>query len=120
MSLLVDNRDAANELEPVKDIGRADMLYFSGGDQSRLVKAIRYDGDIKMPLKDKLPDADIAVLEEWVKGGAPWPDDGAAAAGVDPALSTWDKVLVGIGSCFCALNFCDEFYNVDRPLVDEP
>lgn len=40
MSLLVDNRDAANELEPVKDIGRADMLYFSGGDQSRLVNLL--------------------------------------------------------------------------------
>ncbi len=52
-------------------------------DQSRLVKAIRYDGDIKMPLKGKLSDADIATLTEWVKGGAPWPDDGGIGKGPD-------------------------------------
>ena len=28
-----------------------------------------------MPPKGKLPDAEIAVLTAWVKGGAPWPDD---------------------------------------------
>jgi len=28
-----------------------------------------------------LPDAEIAILKEWVKGGAPWPDDGAIAKG---------------------------------------
>jgi mono/diheme cytochrome c family protein len=46
---------------------------------SLLVKVVRYDHDIKMPPKGKLADADIATLTEWVKGGAPWPDDGAAA-----------------------------------------
>src|SRR5262249_6428203 len=41
-------------------------------DKSLLVKAIRYtELGLKMPKKSKLPDADIAVLTAWVKGGAP-------------------------------------------------
>lgn len=48
-------------------------------DKSLIVQVIRYDGDIKMPQKGKLPDAEIATLTEWVKGGAPWPEDGATA-----------------------------------------
>ncbi|MFO0823673.1 MAG: DUF1549 domain-containing protein [Gemmataceae bacterium] len=45
-------------------------------DKSLLVQVIRYDGDVKMPSKGKMSDADIATLTAWVKGGAPWPDDG--------------------------------------------
>src|SRR5437764_8503999 len=52
-------------------------------EQSRLVKLVRYDNDVKMPPKGKLSDADVATLTEWVKGGAPWPDDGAIAKGPD-------------------------------------
>jgi mono/diheme cytochrome c family protein len=44
-------------------------------DKSLLVKAIRYDGDVQMPPKSKLPDEAIAHLTEWVKRGAPWPDE---------------------------------------------
>jgi hypothetical protein len=44
---------------------------------SLLVRVIRYDGDIRMPQKGKLPDADIATLTEWVRGGAPWPEEAA-------------------------------------------
>ncbi|HSQ54703.1 MAG TPA: DUF1549 domain-containing protein, partial [Gemmata sp.] len=47
-------------------------------EKSLLVRAIRYDGEIKMPKKGKLPDADIATLVTWVRGGAPWPEDAAA------------------------------------------
>ncbi|MBX9580688.1 MAG: DUF1549 domain-containing protein, partial [Gemmataceae bacterium] len=43
-------------------------------DKSRLVQMVRYDGDIKMPPKGKLPAEDVAALTAWVKGGAPWPD----------------------------------------------
>jgi hypothetical protein len=49
--------------------------------KSLLVQAVRYEDDLKMPPKGKLPAADIAVLTEWVKGGAPWPADKAPAAG---------------------------------------
>ena len=49
--------------------------------KSRLVDAVGYAGEIKMPPNGKLADADIATLTEWVKGGAPWPNDGAGATG---------------------------------------
>ncbi len=39
-SLPIPDRQTANELEPVKDIGRADLLYFTGGDQNRLVSIL--------------------------------------------------------------------------------
>jgi hypothetical protein len=48
--------------------------------KSRLVKAVNYDDDIKMPPKGKLSDAHIATLTEWVKGGAPWPNDSGVGA----------------------------------------
>ncbi|NCX97768.1 MAG: DUF1549 domain-containing protein, partial [Planctomycetia bacterium] len=49
-------------------------------DQSLLVHAVRYDGDLQMPPEGKLPAAEIATLEEWVRRGLPWPDDGKRAA----------------------------------------
>lgn len=42
-------------------------------DQSRLIHAVQYDGDVKMPPTSKLPAAEIALLVEWVERGAPWP-----------------------------------------------
>ncbi len=48
-------------------------------DKSLLVQVIRYDGDIKMPQKGKMTDAEIATLTAWVKGGAAWPDDATSA-----------------------------------------
>ncbi|HEY1860364.1 MAG TPA: c-type cytochrome domain-containing protein, partial [Gemmataceae bacterium] len=42
-------------------------------EKSLLVQAIRYNGDIKMPKNNKLPDQAIADLTAWVKMGAPWP-----------------------------------------------
>ena len=52
-------------------------------EQSRLVEVIGYQDAIRMPPKQKLADAEIAVLTEWVKLGAPFP---AAAAAAGPAL----------------------------------
>ena len=49
-------------------------------EKSLLLRAIRHDGDIKMPPKGKLPDAVIADLTNWVKMGAPWPESTAVAA----------------------------------------
>src|SRR5262245_45847179 len=40
---------------------------------SLLVQAVRQTGKLKMPPRDKLPDAVVADLEEWVKQGAPDP-----------------------------------------------
>ena len=50
--------------------------------ESLLVQVVRYDGKVQMPPDGKLPAEAIATLEEWVRRGLPWPDDGAAAAAV--------------------------------------
>ena len=49
-------------------------------DESSLIAAIRYDGDVQMPPKGKLKDEEIAVLTEWVKRGAFWPTPRAGAS----------------------------------------
>ena len=50
-------------------------------ERSLLVKAIHHVGDIKMPPKDKLTDAEIADISKWVEMGLPWPK---SAEGVKP------------------------------------
>ncbi|MDB6151186.1 MAG: xly [Chthoniobacter sp.] len=48
--------------------------------KSMLVTAVRYtDRDLQMPEKNKLPDAEIAILEKWVQMGAPDPRLGETA-----------------------------------------
>ncbi len=42
-------------------------------EESRLLKVIGYQSEIKMPPSGKLKDHEITVLTEWVKMGAPWP-----------------------------------------------
>src|SRR5439155_6855903 len=43
-------------------------------EKSLLIKAIRYgDKDLQMPPEHQLPPTEIALLEEWVKMGAPDP-----------------------------------------------
>jgi len=58
--------DKGGETGPAKDLVAA---------------AVRYDGDLKMPPKGRLPDADVATLTAWLKGGAPWPAEKASVAG---------------------------------------
>jgi uncharacterized protein DUF1553/uncharacterized protein DUF1549/cytochrome c len=44
-------------------------------DASRLVRALRHDDpDVAMPPKKTLPAGVAAAFEEWVRGGAPWPE----------------------------------------------
>jgi len=50
-------------------------------EKSRLIEAVRYTNpDMEMPPKAKLPESEIAVLEEWVKRGAPDPRETVAVA----------------------------------------
>ncbi len=42
-------------------------------DESRLIRAVRYLDEPKMPPKQKLSAGEIAALERWVASGAPWP-----------------------------------------------
>lgn len=53
-------------------------------EKSRLIEAVRYGNpDFQMPPKQKLSDAAIGDLIEWIKMGAPWPATAMAIAGVD-------------------------------------
>jgi hypothetical protein len=69
---------------------------FVAGDpaKSRIIKAIEYgDADFQMPPKQKLSDAEIAVLVEWVKLGAQVPEShGAVAATANAAGKDWDAI----------------------------
>src|SRR5207253_2422167 len=50
-------------------------------DKSLLIEAIRYGNqDLQMPPKKKLADEERAILEQWVKLGAPDPRTGEAVA----------------------------------------
>ena len=62
-------------------------------DESLLIEVIRYES-LKMPLKGKLADSDIAILERWVAMGAPDPRTEAAPAkparpALDAARAHW-------------------------------
>jgi cytochrome c553 len=56
-------------------------------DESRLVQAVRYLDEPKMPPKQKLSAGEIAAIERWVASGAPWPSSKAGTtttAGFEP------------------------------------
>ena len=55
---------------------------------SSLIQAVRYDGKRKMPPAAKLPAAEIAALEKWVRDGAVWPANVKPAA-VAEATGHW-------------------------------
>src|SRR5262249_50504269 len=62
-------------------------------DESLLIEAIRYQS-LEMPPRGKLPESDIAVLERWVRMGAPDPrtepaPGGPARADLDAGRSHW-------------------------------
>jgi mono/diheme cytochrome c family protein len=66
--LRLDSRDAV-----LKGADSGPVVVPGKPDSSPLIAAIRYEGDVQMPPKGKLKDAEIAALTEWVKHGAPWP-----------------------------------------------
>ncbi len=57
-------------------------------EESRLIQAVRYAGDLKMPPKGRLNDAEAAELTEWVRTGAVWPESRTASATGSPASRT--------------------------------
>jgi hypothetical protein len=59
--------------------------------QSALVRAIRYSGDVRMPPKGKLPAEVIAALTAWVKMGVPWPESDKTAPGKTETAITPSK-----------------------------
>lgn len=66
--LSLESRDAflkGSETGPIVEPGKPA--------ESSLIEAIRHEGGLKMPPKQKLPDAEIAELTKWVEQGATWP-----------------------------------------------
>lgn len=51
--------------------------------ESLLVRAIKREGDLKMPPKEPLPAAVVADIVKWIDSGAADPRDGAATSAVD-------------------------------------
>lgn len=49
-------------------------------ENSLLVHAVRYSGDLKMPPTGKLPQAEIDALTRWVEMGLPWQEEDVADA----------------------------------------
>lgn len=56
-------------------------------DGSLLIEAVRYES-YEMPPKGKLPDAEIDILVQWIRMGAPWPQE--EAPGADAARPEFD------------------------------
>jgi hypothetical protein len=63
---------------------RGPVVSLARPDESRLLAAIRYDGEVQMPPRGKLPPQQIDLLTRWVQAGVPWPE--AAAADVAAPL----------------------------------
>jgi hypothetical protein len=58
--------------------------------ESLLIKMVRWsDADHQMPPKEKLPDAEIALLTEWITRGAPDPRTTTARPAAQPTAETW-------------------------------
>src|SRR5262245_29174024 len=57
--------------------------------KSTLVAAIRHEGDIKMPPKSKLTEAQIATITHWIASGAVWPSTIGTAKSNDARLTHW-------------------------------
>ncbi len=74
--LALDTREATLK-------GGEDGIVLVAGDpeKSKLIEAVRYQNrDLQMPPKNAMPAAEIKVLEDWVKMGAPDPRTGSAVA----------------------------------------
>jgi hypothetical protein len=66
--LRLDSREAV-----LKGSDDGPILVPGEPDKSKLIDAIRYQGELKMPPKQKLPAEAVETLTAWVKLGAPWP-----------------------------------------------
>ncbi len=62
-------------------------------DQSLLILAVRHEGEVSMPPKQKLVQREIDALVAWVKMGAPWPASakGPAPTSTAESLPEWNE-----------------------------
>jgi hypothetical protein len=66
--LRLDSRDAM-----LKGGQRGPAIVPAEPDKSLLIQAVRRTGELEMPPDEKLSGRQIAILEQWVAIGAPWP-----------------------------------------------
>ncbi|HEX3147731.1 MAG TPA: DUF1553 domain-containing protein [Gemmataceae bacterium] len=60
-------------------------------DESLLVRALRHDGELRMPPKNKLSDRQVQAFTRWVKTGLPWPTSSSKLVPADRAFKITDK-----------------------------
>ena len=84
--LRLDSREAA-----LKGGTNGIAIVLADPEKSKLIKAVHYDTDLKMPPSGKLKPTEIAALTQWVKMGAPWtPAKSKLLPGKpDPAANHW-------------------------------
>lgn len=68
--LRLDSRDAV-----LKGSSSGIIVVAGQPAQSRLMEALRYQGDVQMPPSGKLTDAEIKAFEKWIEAGLPWPEN---------------------------------------------
>jgi Protein of unknown function (DUF1553)/Protein of unknown function (DUF1549)/Planctomycete cytochrome C len=57
--------------------------------ESLLIQAVEQTGDLKMPPGGKLGSDRIAIIRQWIEGGAVWPTDGASATAKRKGANWW-------------------------------
>ena len=57
-------------------------------EQSRLIHAVRYQGELKMPPDDRLTPREVSALVRWIEIDIPWPDRMSAAGAIPASAST--------------------------------
>jgi len=86
-SLRLDSREAVLK---AGDSGQAAVMPGEPAD-SLLIHAVMHSKkDLEMPPKEKLTTNDIAVLERWIRDGAPWPKSAALASA--PKLAPGERL----------------------------
>jgi hypothetical protein len=58
-------------------------------ESSRLIQAVEYGTDLKMPPTGKLGDEEITTLKRWVKMGLPWPESESRQSAQPVASKHW-------------------------------
>src|SRR5712692_1583391 len=84
--LRLDSRDAA-----LKGGTRGPAIVAGNAARSRVVQAIRRTEEPHMPPGPKLPDAEIATIENWIAAGAPWPKTATTTSTQAPAWWSFRK-----------------------------
>src|SRR5271166_6535907 len=61
-------------------------------DDSLLIQSVRQTGELKMPRRGKLTPEEVQALSDWIKDGAPWPEN-TRQSWRDQLVKAVDRVL---------------------------